>query len=234
MTFSTLVGGHRGLPKEFPDNSLDGIVAGAQVSQIIELDVRSSADGYRVLSHDPDIAGIDVYTSTWEEIQAINMGDGHTPALLDEVLEALPDFPLDIEIKNWPGESGFDPTHAFAVEVAGMARHIDVVTCFFWPTMHAIKAAYPLLKTGLLVDQGGSVDDAISVALEHGHDLIAPHWSLLLGRTFDVERDGVEIATWTVDDPEIAISLANAGVGTIITNDPKTIGAAIRGAQENS
>ena len=219
---------------EFPDNSLEGIVAGAAVSQIIELDVRSSADGRFVLSHDPHIAGVEVASTVWDELKNVDMGEGHRPALLEDVLAALPDFPLDIEIKNWPGEPGFDPTHEFAVKVAGYARPIDVVTCFFWPTMHAIKSAHPRVKTGLLVDRGGSVDDAMAEAREFGHELIAPHWSLLLDRAFDPQRDGVEVATWTVDDPDVAISLANAGVRTIITNDPKTIGAALGGSEENS
>lgn len=228
-----IVGGHRGLPKEYPDNALAGIVAAAQVSQIVELDVRSSSDGYMVLSHDPDIGGVDVSTSTWEELSQIDMGDGHRPALLHEVLEALPEFPLDIEIKNWPGESGFDPSNTFALRVAEVARPIDVVTCFYWPTMHAIKEAHPQVKTGLLVDAGGSVEDAMTECRAHGHELVAPHWSLLLDGTYDVSADGVEVATWTVDDPDVAISLAKSGVGTIITNDPKMIGAALRGALEN-
>jgi len=113
------------------------------------------------------------------------MGDGHHPALLNDVPVLLPTFPLDVKIKNWLGGSGFDPTHAFAVEVAELARPIDVVTCFYWPTMHAIKAARPHVKIGLLVDEGGSFTDAIETARGYGHEMIAPHWPLLLHHPFD-------------------------------------------------
>ena len=98
------MGGHRGLPKEFPGDSLAGIVAGAAVSQIVELDVRASADGFRALSHDPDISGIEVNTSVWLDIHGLDMGDRHHPALLNDVLALLPAFPLEIKIKNWLGE----------------------------------------------------------------------------------------------------------------------------------
>jgi len=42
------------------------------------------------------------------------------------------------------------------------------------------------------------------------------------------------VATWTADDADVAISLANAGVGTIITNDFKHIGTALRNAESDA
>lgn len=223
------IAGHRGLPKEYPDNTLEGIVAATAVCDYVELDVRRSADGVRVLSHDPDVQGVDVASHRWEELVGIDVGDGFGPTTLDAVLEAIGPFPLDIEVKNSPLESGFDPDGTFACDVATMARPADVVTCFFWPTMDAVQRSIPDIRTGLLVDRGGSLTGAAEHAAEHGHELLAPHWTLLL-EDEAVSRSLVlefEIATWTVDDPETAHKLADLGIDSIISNDPIGIKTAL-------
>lgn len=216
------IAGHRGLPRQFPDNTLEGITAAMAVCDYVELDVRRSLDGVKVLSHDPTIEGVDVASTRWEDLQQITVGDGFHPTTLDAVLAAIGDFPLDIEIKNSPLEPGFDPEGRFACDVAAMARSHDVFTCFFWPTVDAAKAATPGLHTGLLIDQGGSITEAARYAAANDHGALAPHWSLLL-EDEAVSRSLVlefEIATWTVDDSEVAARLADLGIDSLISNDP--------------
>ena len=216
------IAGHRGLPRQFPDNTLEGITAATAVCDYVELDVRESLDGVKVLSHDPTIEGVDIASTLWEDVQRITIGDGFHPTTLDAVLAAIGDFPLDIEIKNSPLEPGFDPEGRFACEVAAMARSNDVVTCFFWPTVDAVKKSIPSLHTGLLIDQGGSITEAARYAAANGHTALAPHWSLLL-EDEAVSRSLVlefEIATWTVDDIDVAAQLADLGIDSLISNDP--------------
>jgi glycerophosphoryl diester phosphodiesterase len=221
------IGGHRGLPLEYPDNTLEGIVAAAAVSDFVELDVRRSIDGSMVLSHDLALGNLAVIEHSWDELSSVDLGRGFRPALLDEVLDRLPTTPLDIEIKNSPLQPGFDPEGSFAVEVAARARAIDVVTCFFWPTMEVISRAHPRLRTGLLLDGRVSVEDAVSFAVAGGHEVIAPHFSLLMdaaGSAIAAAHDaGLEIVTWTVNDVRIARQLADAGVDAIISDDPARI-----------
>lgn len=223
------IAGHRGLPLEFPDNSLAGIAAATAVCDYIELDVRRSADGIKVLSHDPEIGGFEIAGTSWSDLSRLDLGDGHSPTTLEEVFEAVGSFPLDIEIKNSPLEPGFDPVGTFASEVAGLARPDDVVTCFFWPTMDVIRDVFPTTSTGLLIDRKGSLTEAARHAAEKGHGLLAPHWSLLLvdeavSRSLVLE---FEIATWTVDDREVARQLADLGIDSIISNDPVGIAEAL-------
>lgn len=223
------IAGHRGLPLEFPDNSLAGIAAAAAVCDYIELDVRRSADGVKVLSHDPDIGGTDIASTTWSDLSQLDLGGGHHPATLEDVFDEIGSFPLDIEIKNSPFEPGFDPVGTFASEVAGLAKPDDVVTCFFWPTMDVIRDTHPSAHTGLLIDRGGSLTEAARHAAGKGHGLLAPHWSLLLvdealSRSLVLE---FEIATWTVDDRDVAHQLADLGIDSIISNDPIGIAEAL-------
>ncbi len=222
------------MPVRFPDNTLEGFAAAAEVVGMVELDVRRSLDGYRVLAHDPDIGGLDIATTPWAELALVELADpagqgGYHPVRLDDVFAAIPELALDIEIKNTPGDPGFDPTFEFAVEVGGMARPIDVVTSFFWPTMDAVKAHHPEVRTGLLIDGSGSIRDGVRHALDVGHQLVAPHWSLLVAEpSLDfVLETGLAIATWTVNDEVTAIRLSDAGVGTIITDDPQRLSEAL-------
>ncbi len=227
QTKKTQFGAHRGLRLSYPDNTLEGVTAAALVADFVELDVRRTADGRMILSHDPTFGEVLVHESHWEALRLIDLGDGCHPALLDEVLEALPAFPLDIEIKNSPLQPGFDAEGEFAVSVARLARPFDVVTCFFWPTMDTVKAALPHVRTGLLVDEGGSVADAMGAAVAGRHEVIAPHFSLLAGaegHLIELAHDAVlEVVTWTVNDSAIAGRLAAAGIDGIISDDPVRI-----------
>ena len=224
ISSNTQIGSHRGLSSAYPDNTLEGIVAASLVADFIELDVRRTADGQMVLSHDPEFGDAVINDHTWEELRHIDLGSGYGPALFGQVLEALPDTPLDLEIKNFPYQPGFDPSGEFAVEVAGLARPFDVVTSFFWPTMDIVKAALPDLRTGLLVFQGGTVADTLAAALEGGHEVIAPHFGLLmddLQMISQAHEAGLEVISWTVNDPDVARALMAARIDGLISDEPE-------------
>ena len=223
----TLFGGHRGLPLSYPDNTLEGIVAAAGSVDFVELDVRRSADGRMVLSHEPELGELVIYDHSWDELSAVEVGDGYRPALLDAVLEALPNSSLNIEIKNFPYQPGFDPDGIFALEVAALARPFDLLSSFYWPTMDTVKAAFPAIRTGLLVYQVGSLADTMRAATSGGHQVIAPHFSLLIedpeALIEKAHSAGLEVMTWTVNDSEMAASLVSAGIDAIISDDPVRI-----------
>lgn len=230
LSHDTIVAGHRGMPLEYPDNTLAGFRAAAEVVPMVELDVRRTADDRLVLAHDPHLRGLVVAETDWAGLRSLDVGDGHHPALLDDVLESLPALRLDIEVKNSPLEPGFEPDHRTALEVADLARPIDVITSFYWPTVDAVKAARPDIATGILVDQAGSMAEATRYAAGMGHEVIAPHYALVT--EVDVQQAravGVAVATWTLNDPDTAIAFASWGVSTIITDDIHRISAALEG-----
>jgi glycerophosphoryl diester phosphodiesterase len=228
----TLVGAHRGLRLRYPDNTIAGILAARAVADLCELDVRRTSEGVIVLSHDVELAGKVVVDSTWEDLATIDLGQGHPPARFDRLLSEVGEFPLDIEIKNDPGDVDFDPSFGFPLEAAGMARSYDIVTSFHWETMNVIHSTYPDLRTGLLVGPTDSLEVARDEAVRSGHRILAAHWWLLgdePGESVeDLEGRGLEVVVWTVDDENTATLLAAAGVGAIISDDPERIGRAVR------
>src|SRR5690606_14585398 len=126
-----------------PDNTLRGFLAAAEVADGVELDVRRSGDGKLVLSHDPWMKGLLVGQTSWSQLCELDLGDGHHPALLDEVLAALPETPVQLEVKNWPSDPGFEPDHRLALEAAERARPGDVVTGFNAETLEAVRRVFP-------------------------------------------------------------------------------------------
>jgi glycerophosphoryl diester phosphodiesterase len=211
-----LIVGHRGWPARFPDNTLSGHIAAAQVADAVELDVRRSADGKLVLAHDPVLGHLSVPDTPWSQLCELDLGGGHHPALLDEVIPALPDTPIQLEVKNWPSDPGFEPDHRLALETAGRARRGDVVTGFYPETLAAVRRSYPDVATGLCVPAAVALDEAVKLCFDAGHKALVPEHSLIV----DELNLDIDVYPWTVNDPRRARELVELGVTGIITDDP--------------
>jgi glycerophosphoryl diester phosphodiesterase len=224
MTSHISVFGHRGWPTRFPDNCLAGFLAATEVSDGVELDVRRSSDGKLVLCHDPVLSGYVVAQTPWSTLAEVDLGSGHHPALLDEVMAALPDTPIQLEVKNLPFDPGFEPDHRLALETAERARPGDYVTGFNPETLRAVRQVFPDVATGLAVPVGVALDESVKQCFDAGHRAVVPEHSLIVE---DVP-DGIEVFTWTVNTPARAVELADLGVTGIITDDPGLISQTVR------
>ncbi|MFZ0013751.1 MAG: glycerophosphodiester phosphodiesterase [Acidimicrobiia bacterium] len=215
----TAVIGHRGWPSRYPDNTLSGLIAAATVADAVEVDVRRSADGKLVLSHDADLAGHVVAHTPWSKLCLLDLGGLHHPALLDEALAALPDTPVQLEVKNLPIDPGFEPDHRLALETAERARPGDIITGFNPEMLVVVRRVFPDVATGLAIPAGVALDEAFKHCLDVGHRALVPDHSLL---TEEINQP-IEVFPWTVDDPGRARELVELGVTGIITNDPGLI-----------
>lgn len=222
--------GHRGEPDRFPDNSLAGVMSGLATARAVEVDVRMTADGRLVLAHDPWVGGHLLAESTWAEIADVDIGSGHRPCLLDEAMGVPGRF--DLEVKNLPGQPDFDPSGRVALLAAARARAADLVSSFFWPDMDLVARRAGDVTTGLLVAEGGSVEDAVTHATAGGHPVVVIHHTLLGDRS-DVEQvtgSGLRVVAWTVNEPARAVSLIDWGVSAVVTDRPSTLSAVLAGA----
>lgn len=219
--------GHRGWPTRYPDNTLSGLIAASDVADLVEIDVRRSRDGKLILSHDPEIQGHVVSATTWAELSEIDLGDMHHPALLDEALAALPNTPVQMEVKNLPFEPGFEPDHRLALEAAERARPGDIVTGFNPETLLVVRKIFPEVPTGLAVPAGAYLMEAVDQCLDVGHRALVPDHSLLTGPV----NAEIALYPWTVNTPGRARELVEFGVTGIITDDPGLIRETIRGEE---
>jgi glycerophosphoryl diester phosphodiesterase len=246
-----LVVAHRGDSTHEAENTIPAFeLAVAAGADVVEFDVRMTADDVAVVMHDPDVSrttdggGLvrDLHLSEIKRLRIATTDGGETEVpTLEETLRCLSGrVAVDVEIKNIPGEPDFDGTRELAVEATLRALNSVGFTGFallssFNPL--SIARAHELapdISTGLLTT--GDVEARVALGFAHGegHGWVLPFTGAVLaaGPTIAQEAHdlGMRLGTWITDDPVVAIGLMHAGVDAVATNDPSAIVAARREA----
>jgi glycerophosphoryl diester phosphodiesterase len=194
---------------------------------VVEFDVRWSADGALVVTHDPT-------ELTLAEIRRLRP---EMPTL-DEVLEALLGrVALEVEIKNVPGESTYEPAGSrIAHQVLdALRRHAFAnafVASFDAETLRSVNELDRSRPTGLLVEPPTDLEGALELSAGRDAFLLPDVTSLERAGSAFVERAhelGVQICVWTVDDPTAMKRVFELGVDAVETNDP-AMGVSVRNA----
>lgn len=226
-TGTTLILGHRGAKAHAPDNTLEAFaLALDHGADGVELDVRRTADDVLILHHDASTPATGPFiTLPFQEIRQI---DGTIPTL-DEALETLRGTVINVEIKNVPGQADFDREHIVARRIAawvvenGLLDQV-IVSSFDPPTVATVRATDKRVATALLTYLVDPLE-AVQLAADAGHDAIHPDAASLVAAgpksvvAAAAER-GMHVATWTVNDLDVAAALAADGVAAIVTDDP--------------
>lgn len=238
---------HRGASSTMPENTLGSFDEALRLgARIVEFDVRLSRDGVAVVMHDPRVErttdGIGaVHELTSIELAALNAGSPDVPErvpMLADVLDLLSGRAgVAIEIKNLPGEPGFQADGETLVQVthAEIERHgFDgpVLLISFNPrSIGASRSIAPHVPTGFLTTELVPPRDALEHARQEGHEMVLPSATSLLaaGEPFveDAHAAGLRVGTWTVDDPGRVRALVDRGVDAIASNDPAMALAAL-------
>jgi glycerophosphoryl diester phosphodiesterase len=233
---SPLILAHRGAREAAPENTLAAFaLARSMGADGVELDVHRTTDGELAIDHDGRLDGLGAVTD--HDFARVRR---HAPSVptLQEALAECGDALVNIEIKNLPGDPGWDPTHAIAdVVVAYLARVgrvADViVSSFNLETVDRVHALAPDLPTGFLTIASFDPFDALVLAHDRGHVALHPQAPALAGDVAralcdDAHARGMRIHTWTVNDPVEMQRLADAGVDAIITDVPDVAVMALR------
>jgi len=210
---------HRGASRAERENTIEAFLrAGTMGSNGVELDVRRTADGALVVHHNPQLAdGRMIAALRIDEIP------GHVPQL-HAALDACSGMWVNVEIKNDPQEPDFDPTDSIADRtVAALSERGDddrwLVSSFRLETIDRCKALEGGIRTAWLVD--AVPDDVIATMVGHGHEALHPWVAMLRRSHIDAcHGAGIEVNTWTCDDPQRMLELIEWGIDGICTNVP--------------
>ena len=236
-----LVVAHRGASARVPENTLAAFeTAVADGADVVELDIRLTADGVPVVLHDPDVSTTTDGTGYVHELELAavkrldaSRGEGERQEIptLAEALEAIGDAGVNLEIKNLPGEPAFDSPREATLEAAlGVVRDAGfggpvLVSSFNWLTIERARELAPEVRTGFLTIAPIDPWAALVYVRSRGHDFVLPQSPALLeageGFVRDARRDGVRVGTWVVDDAETLSALFAWGVDAVATNDPR-------------
>ncbi len=221
-----LIIAHRGAAKGDDQNTLASFVRAQELGvDMIEFDVRRTADGEFVIHHDARVQGRLIAEMTTKEVRALDRPGRGVPTL-DDVLRVISRrVGLDIELK----EAGYEREVVQRV-LEFRAPHEFTITSFDDRSVCAVRASFPDARTGLIVGvRNLSFADRLREVFPIRRvracwaNCIVPHSRLLrLGYLGRMARAGVPVCVWTVnDEAELVRFMADTRVHAIVTDEPE-------------
>lgn len=216
-----LVVAHRGASGELPGNTMAAFERAISLgADVIEFDVRRSADGQLIVYHDAELDGRPVAGLTRS---AIWYRSGTHPPLLAEVIDlARGRIGLDVEIK------GTDYTGQV---VAAIAADEDptrtIVSSFEGVVVTELGSLAPDLGRGLIVGEEHhgleSFPDPAQHAFELGATHLVLHRRLAERRTLQqARRLGLALWLWTVnEEDQLQTHLRDPLVSGVVSDFPE-------------
>jgi len=227
---------HRGASARWPEHSRAAIRGALEEgAEALEVDLRLTADGLLVLSHDPDWRRCcgdrrRVVEVRAAELATLNVCRGRpdlqpeAPLRLEPLLELWPaDRALFLELKEGP-----EQVAPLRRALAGRTREVHVIS-FRADTLKALRQEDPQ-RPVLWLRQGRRPVSARTLAGwihrcrdEGWQGLDLDHRLLTAEVCATVRRAGLELGVWTVDDPARARQLATWSVQWLTTNTPDAL-----------
>ncbi|WP_337059317.1 glycerophosphodiester phosphodiesterase [Kineococcus sp. G2] len=234
-----LVIAHRGYSSVAPENTLAAFEAALRCgADMVETDAHPAADGSAVLIHDEVV---DATTAGRGRVADLPAGElarldagswfsaayrGQRVPLLADLLDLLAGHPgaqLLLELKGrW---SAAQVAAAVAdVRRAGAVEQV-VVQSFETSTLAHVQEVAPEVRRAVLLDVPAPDALAQGRALRRDLGVLAcnPSVASLVARpgaVAELHAAGLQVWSWTVDEPVLWRALADAGVDGLITNRP--------------
>jgi glycerophosphoryl diester phosphodiesterase len=236
---------HRGASADAPENTLRAFaLALDQGADMLEFDVRPTADGEIVVFHDDTTArwnGRDdpVDRLTLAQLRQLDIGGERVPTL-QELFDWARTTPLrlNVEIK----QAGIEAEVAHLIHQHDLLDRV-VVSCFDFSVLESLRSVDPSIPRGALM---GTTSYAPGVRLREAWPLRTlrrldaaawhPAWQLpLLDHLIPrVRAAGYAVNVWTVDDPAQMLRFLALGVEGIMTNYPARLRAIMTHAAHES
>ena len=230
-----MITAHRGASSYAPENTVSAILlAIEQRAGTVEIDVRMTADGHVVLSHDDSLArtaGVPLAVSgtRLEDLQRLDVGSwfgpqfrGETIPTLSDVLELTRDrVKLNIEIKMDGSPVELPEAVADLVLRHGAAGRA-ILTSFDPEALYRVKRVSGDLRTGLII---GSIRQLGPDLFQNPLiDALSIRSSLVNRGVIErARRYGKQVFVWTVNRPDEMKKMARYGVNSIITDKPDVL-----------
>lgn len=237
-----LIIGHRGAPRQAPENTLESFrLAWDQGADGIEADFRLTADGRIVCMHDATTArttngDLSVAEVTLKELRTLDAGirkgavrAGAVIPTLDEVLAALPAGTwFFIEIKSGPD---IIPPLKNVLQASGVSPERIRMLSFSAELITALKQQLPDWRSCWLCDYRHTLlnntwypsrEEVLATLDRIGADGLASANRAIVDRAMVdmLKETGRELHVWTVDSLPSARHLCDLGVSSIMTNRP--------------
>ena len=209
---------HRGASRQQRENSVEAFRVAAELgADGVELDVRRTLSGELVVHHDAYAEGVLIARADRRALPS------HVPDLGD-ALDACSGLRVNIEMKidDPHKRESFELAQEVAQHLRSRAEPVGrwLVSSFDHGVVDQMRELFPELPTGLL-SWREPWQGVIRHVVDNGHLAIHPNESMVDGQLVRAAHAaGIEVNTWTVNDPERGIELAELGVDGLITDVP--------------
>jgi glycerophosphoryl diester phosphodiesterase len=216
----------------------------------IETDLQLTRDGRLILMHDDELQrtttgrGL-VAGKTFDELRKLDAGSWFPKRALGKrraasrfageripAIEELFDFAgerdigLYLEVKA-PCAPGVEKAVAEAIRRAGALARSTVI-CFDLGVLQRVRASDPEIAAGYLFNK--RLPDAVGRAVSVGAKTILPRADRVTRKLIEnARRQGLNVVTWTVNDPKRMRQLIDLGVDGIMSDFPDRLAAVVRG-----
>jgi glycerophosphoryl diester phosphodiesterase len=190
---------------------------------------------------------------TWDEIRTLDCGSRKNPRFpaqqpvvgermprLEQVLDLLAAHPrlrANIEIKTFADRREATwPPERFAHALVDLLRQRGigdrvVVQSFDEAALRAVRALAPELTLAALAEDLPTLEALLA---RTGARIASPkHTALRAGDTARMQRRGIRVIPWTVNEPEEARRLVDEGVDGLITDRPDLLRALLHTAERS-
>jgi len=242
-----------------PENTLPAFEYAIGIGvDVLEMDLAVTRDNVLVISHDPRLTaeicqgpgGSNViHELTLAQVRRWDCGALRNPRFptqqpvpgtrvptLDEVLDLSPGgrFQYNIETKIFADHPELTPSpEDFAkLLLEAIRRHrVEkrvIVQSFDFRTLHAMKQLDPSIRLSALYENGD--EDYVSIARRAGAGIVSPEYHTVTPEKVKAAHAaGLQVVPWTANTPADWQRLAGAGVDAIISDDPASLIAWLKG-----
>lgn len=230
-----IIAGHRGARAEAPENTLAGFALALDAGiQHFELDIQLSLDGEIMVFHDSGLrrtTGVSGQLSQWSsaalgQLHAVHpwvkpWAGTHIPTL-SEVLDLLGPYCVwvQLEIKadsQFRMERLCNRLNLLLTE--HRFRGQAIITSFNSWALDHVRTRMPDIPRGYISDR--RLENTVYVARQLDCRFVIPYFRRIDEAMVEsAHRHGMHLSTWTVNDWDEALRLANMGVDSIITDHP--------------
>ena len=226
--------GHRGYAARAPENTLASIEAALTAgARAVEFDVHVASCGTPVVIHDETLDRTTdgkgpVLQQTVEQLRTLDAGAWFGPSFTGESIPTLTEA-----LDHMAGRA-----HHIYPEVKGIREPSDVDrmvrivrdramsdrTTFIsidWSILERVRSRDPAIRIGFIVVTADLFDEALALAAADPAAILDLNHEIVLDEPSAVRRandEGVDVATWTVNEPDEATQLRYAGVTGFTTD----------------
>lgn len=224
-----IVAAHRGSTERALENSLAAFSRSvADGADMIEFDVRLSADGIPVVIHDERTGrtareNLRVARCDAARLRTVRLKNGEPLPLLEDVLDLVGGrVPVNIEVKSAGGMKAVSR----ALVAAGYTGEV-LLSSGLREECAAAASSCPGIPCGLVTGRPSASD--IAFCLRHALPSIHPdHRRLSVLRIRKVLESGLTLFPYTVDDPDRFLGLVASGAAGVFSNRTESLRAAWR------